>query len=201
MSITRRRCWERIALIEHGKALVRFLTRKPNAYHEEAVQFLADAFDVKIHQSTISRALKKLGIVRYHQRKPVPGENEEGGAKWLPGPGPRPSTLVDVRSIDPALQNMTPSCAPHPSEIQRPLGFPTQPRTPLESDNPQPSQNLRPPENQHPPSQIPRAPELQRTPENYRNGNTTTGIANNNTQENLLPILQSDVLANAGGNT
>ena len=200
MSITRQRCWERIALTGYWKALLRFLTRKPNAYHEEVVQFLADAFDVKIHQSTISRALKKLGIVRYHQKKPVPGESEEDGAKWLPGPGPRPSMLVDVRSIDPALQNMTPSCAPHPSEIQRPLEVPSQSWTPLESGHPQPSQNLRPPENQHPP-QIPLAPEPQRTPENHRSGNIATGIANNNIQENLLPVLQSNVSANAGGDT
>ncbi len=101
-------------------------------------QFLTDAFEVKVHQSTISRTLKKYGIVRYHQKAPLPGE--EGPGKLLRGPGPRPSMLLEARSIDPALQYISPGCGPRPSE------------TPRISENPRPSENSLPPATPRPAS-------------------------------------------------
>lgn len=115
-------------------------------------QFLTDAFEVKVHQSTISRTLKKYGIVRYHHKAPLPGE--EGPGKLLRGPGPRPSMLLDVRSVDPALQYISPDCGPRSSENPRPSGNPRSPG------------NLSP-ETSRPPS-IPHTQEDTLTPENQR---------------------------------
>lgn len=95
-------------------------------------QFLTDAFEVKVHQSTISRTLKKYGIVRYHQKAPLPGE--EGPGRLLRGPGPRPSMLLEVRSVDPALQYIAPGCGPRPSEMLRPSGNPSPPGIPLPTE-------------------------------------------------------------------
>lgn len=116
-------------------------------------QFLTDAFEVKVHQSTISRTLKKYGIVRYHQKAPLPGE--EGPGKLLRGPGPRPSMLLEVRSVDPALQYISPGCGPRPSENPRPSGNQRSPG------------NLIPPETSRPPS-IPHTQEGTLTSENPR---------------------------------
>jgi len=116
-------------------------------------QFLTDAFEVKVHQSTISRTLKKYGIVRYHQKAPLPGE--EGPGKLLRGPGPRPSMLLEVRSIDPALQYISPDCGPRPSEHSlppetlRPTNVPHTHEDALPSGNSRPVEHSTSPENMH----------------------------------------------------
>ena len=107
--------------------MLRFLARKPDAYHQEIVQFLADAFELKTTQATISRVLKRLGIVRVHRKRPPPGEHghhlggdqgEDGLGKILRGPGPRPSMLTEIRSVDPALQYTSPYSGTRTSETR-----------------------------------------------------------------------------------
>lgn len=62
---------------EHEQAMLRFIARHPNVYHEQVCWFLADAFDIKVTQATISRALKRLGVVKMHRRE-NPGSEHSG---------------------------------------------------------------------------------------------------------------------------
>ena len=175
-----------IELTLYPQALLRFLTRKPNAYHEEIAEFVADAFDVKVHQSSISRALKKLGIVRLHRKRPVPGEPEKNGedgmGQLLRGPGPRPSMLVDVRNLDPALQYSMPPAAPRLPDLQHQLGNSEGSIPARAQENPHPPQILSSSENQRP-QQAQEAFDSPRTSEHRLNSNATMGINGNSTRD------------------
>ena len=59
------------------------LDERPWIYQDEIAEFLLEVFDITVHQSTISRTLKRIHITRKKLTVVAAQRNEELRIQWL----------------------------------------------------------------------------------------------------------------------
>jgi transposase len=65
------------------QAIKHLLDQRPWYYQDEIAVFLHDAFDVEVHRSTISRALRRIQITRKRLKVIASQQNDELRTEWL----------------------------------------------------------------------------------------------------------------------